>query len=34
MVQTHGSKADRSPITDDMVEAMADEATRGDELKN
>jgi len=26
MAKTHGSKADGTPITDDMVEAMADEA--------
>lgn len=29
MAKTHGSKADGTPITDDMVEAMADEAERG-----
>ena len=29
MPETHGSKADGTPITDDMVEAMADEAERG-----
>lgn len=26
---THGSRADGTPISDDMVEAMADEAERG-----
>ncbi|MDA8073584.1 MAG: CopG family transcriptional regulator [Actinomycetota bacterium] len=29
MPETHASKADGAPITDDMVEAMADEAERG-----
>lgn len=29
MPKTHGNKADGTPITDDMVEAMADEAERG-----
>ena len=29
MSATHGHKADGTPITDDMVEAMADEAERG-----
>lgn len=29
MGTTHGSKADGSPITDEVVEAMADEAERG-----
>lgn len=29
MPETHGTKADGTPITDDMVEAMADEAERG-----
>jgi hypothetical protein len=27
--KTHGTKADGTPITDEMVEAMADEAERG-----
>jgi len=26
---THGTKADGTPITDEMIEAMADEAERG-----
>ena len=29
MPETHGTKADGTPITDEMVEAMADEAQRG-----
>jgi len=29
MPETHGAKADGTPITDEMVEAMADEAERG-----
>ena len=29
MHQTHGTKADGTPITDEMVDAMADEAERG-----
>jgi hypothetical protein len=29
MTGTHGRRADGSPITDEMVEAMADEAERG-----
>ena len=29
MPETHGTKADGTPITDDMVEAMADKAERG-----
>src|SRR5687767_7087888 len=29
MPETHGTKADGTPITDEMVEAMADEAERG-----
>jgi len=29
MPKTHGTKADGTPITDEMVEAMADEAERG-----
>ncbi len=29
MHETHGTKADGTPITDEMVEAMADEAERG-----
>ncbi len=29
MRKTHGTKADGTPITDEMVEAMADEAERG-----
>jgi hypothetical protein len=29
MMATHGRKADGTPITDEMVEAMADEAERG-----
>ena len=29
MSATHGHKADGTPITDEMVEAMADEAERG-----
>jgi predicted HicB family RNase H-like nuclease len=34
MAKTHGSKADGTPITDDMVEAMADEAERGYDLED
>ena len=29
MSTTHGTKADGTPITEEMVEAMADEAERG-----
>ena len=29
MKTTHGTKADGTPITDEMIEAMADEAERG-----
>lgn len=29
MATTHGAKRDGSPITDELVEAMADEAERG-----
>jgi hypothetical protein len=29
MAETHGTKADGTPISDEMVEAMADEAERG-----
>ena len=29
MKNTHGTKADGTPITDEMIEAMADEAERG-----
>lgn len=29
MHETHGAKADGTPITDEMVEAVADEAERG-----
>jgi len=29
MPKTHGTKADGTPITDEMVETMADEAERG-----
>ena len=29
MSPTHGHKADGTPITDEMIEAMADEAERG-----
>ena len=29
MKTTHGTKADKTPITDEMIEAMADEAERG-----
>ncbi len=29
MTATHGHKADGTPITDEMIEAMADEAERG-----
>ncbi|MGH9917701.1 MAG: ribbon-helix-helix protein, CopG family [Nitrososphaerales archaeon] len=29
MPGTHGSKKDGTPITDEMIEAMADEAERG-----
>ena len=31
MPETHGAKADGTPITDEMVEAMADDAERADE---
>lgn len=33
MTETHGDKADGTPITDKMVEAMADEAERGYDLE-
>ncbi len=29
MANTHGKRADGTPITDEMVEALADEAERG-----
>ena len=29
MKTTHGTRADGTPITDEMIEAMADEAERG-----
>ena len=29
MAKTHGTKEDGTPITDEMIEAMADEADRG-----
>ena len=29
MAKTHGTRADGTPITDEMIEAMADEAERG-----
>lgn len=29
MPETHGTRADGTPISDEMVEAMADEAERG-----
>ncbi len=29
MSNTHGTRADGTPITDEMIEAMADEAERG-----
>ena len=29
MKTTHGTKADGTPITDEIIEAMADEAERG-----
>jgi len=29
MPPTHGARADGTPITDEMIEAMADEAERG-----
>lgn len=32
MTKTHGTKKDGTPITDAMVEAMADEAERGYDL--
>ncbi len=34
MPETHGSKADGTPITDDMVEVMADEAERGYDVED
>jgi len=33
MSSTHGHKADGTPITDEIVEAMADEAERGYEAE-
>lgn len=33
MPKTHGTKSDGTPITDEMVEAMADEAERGYDLE-
>lgn len=33
MSETHGSKADGTPITDKMVEEMADEAEHGYDLE-
>jgi hypothetical protein len=33
MPYTHGTKADGTPITDEMVEAMADEAERGYDIE-
>ncbi|MBA2262250.1 MAG: ribbon-helix-helix protein, CopG family [Solirubrobacterales bacterium] len=33
MPSTHGTKADCTPITDEMVEAMADEAERGYDIE-
>jgi hypothetical protein len=33
MPSTHGTKADGTPITDEMVEAMADEAERGYDIE-
>jgi hypothetical protein len=32
MSRNHGTKSDGTPITDEMVEAMADEAERGYEV--
>jgi hypothetical protein len=29
MTETHGTKTDGTPITDELVEAMADEAEQG-----
>ncbi len=34
MATTHGTKSDGSPITDAVIEAMADEAERGYDLEN
>lgn len=34
MATTHGTKVDGSPITDAMIEAMADEAERGCDVEN
>ena len=34
MSQNHGTREDGTPITDDMVEAMADEAERGYDVDN
>ena len=34
MPETHGSTADGIPITDEMVEAMADEAERGYDVED
>lgn len=37
MAKTHGTKRDGTPVTDEMVEALADEAERGydlDELRS
>jgi hypothetical protein len=31
---THGTKADGTPITDEMIEAMADEAERGYDVED
>lgn len=33
MSTTHGTKADGTPITDEMIEEMADEAERGYDVK-
>jgi hypothetical protein len=32
MPKTHGSKNDGTPVTDEMVEELADEAERGDDV--
>jgi Ribbon-helix-helix protein, copG family len=34
MSATHGHKADGTPITDELVEALADEAERGYDVEN
>ena len=34
MSQNHGTREDGTPITDDMVEVMADEAERGYDVDN